>query len=178
MATAPVEARDAVRRRAIVAAARHCFLKFGYGKTSLDDIAKQANLSRPLIYRKYKNKEEIFAAVYEHVFEARYPAAEAVLDGGGSRRDKLMRVYEILLIEPWVEVAGAPMSAEFYDACERLLPKVQAKYEKLRLRCTQAILGSRELAEVFMLAVDGLEADLPSVTVLRRRLQLLVERFA
>jgi AcrR family transcriptional regulator len=178
MALATVEARDAARRRAIIEAARHCFLKFGYGKTSLDDIAKQANLSRPLIYRKFKNKEEVFAAVYEHVFATRYPAAEAVLTGTGTRRDKLLRVYEILLIEPWVEVSGAPMSAEFYDACARLLPKVQAKYERLRLKCTQEILGSREVAEVFMLAVDGLESDLPTPPVLRRRLQLLVDRFA
>src|SRR5689334_23132155 len=122
---APV--RDVDRRRQIVDAARACFLRFGYAKTSLDDIAKQAGLSRPLLYRKFKNKEEIFAAVFESVFEARYPAAEAVLEGPGSKRDKLLRVYEILLVEPWLEVARAPGAADFYAACERLIPEVLAK---------------------------------------------------
>jgi AcrR family transcriptional regulator len=172
---APV--RDADRRKQIVEAARDCFLRFGYAKTSLDDIAKAANLSRPLLYRKYRNKEEIFAAVFEMVFEKRYPAAEAVLEGPGSKRDKLLRVYEILLVEPWLEVARAPAASDFYAACERLVPHVLAKYERMRLKCTQAILGSRELAEVFSRAVDGLEMDLPTAPVLRRRLQLLAERF-
>jgi len=35
----------------------------------------------------------------------------------------------------------------------------------------------KELARVFILAVDGLYSDLPSAAVLRRRLRLLVERF-
>jgi len=34
-------------------------------KSSLEDIAKQAAVSRPLIYRKFKSKEEIFGAVLE-----------------------------------------------------------------------------------------------------------------
>ena len=45
------------RRTAILAAALKCFLQFGYAKTSMDDVAKEANLSRPLIYLKFKNKE-------------------------------------------------------------------------------------------------------------------------
>ena len=47
--------RDAARRRVILDAARDCILKFGYAKSSLEDIAKQAAISRPLIYRKFKS---------------------------------------------------------------------------------------------------------------------------
>ena len=85
-------------------------LQFGYAKTSLDDIAKRANLSRPLLYRKYKNKEDIYGAVYDDVFEARYPIAEEILAGRGSRRDKLFRIYEVLCVETWALVMGAPMA--------------------------------------------------------------------
>jgi hypothetical protein len=38
--------QDAARRRLILDAARDCFLKFGYAKTSFEDIAKQAVISR------------------------------------------------------------------------------------------------------------------------------------
>jgi AcrR family transcriptional regulator len=64
--------RDAARRRVILDAARDCILKFGYAKSSLEDIAKQAAVSRPLIYRKFKSKEEIFGAVLEDLFETQY----------------------------------------------------------------------------------------------------------
>ncbi|MEO7734582.1 MAG: TetR/AcrR family transcriptional regulator, partial [Kofleriaceae bacterium] len=149
----------------------------GYGKTSLDDIAKKAGISRPLIYRKYKNKEAVFTAVFEEAYAERYPAAEAAVAGPGSKRARLARVYELLLLEPWDQVARAPRAAEFFEACSNLFPEVEAKHERMKVKCTQAILGSKELAELFVLAVDGLELDLPKTAVLRRRVQLLIEQF-
>jgi AcrR family transcriptional regulator len=171
------KARETRRRSDIVASARQCFLQFGFAKTSLDDIARRAGISRPLIYRQFANKEEIFSAVFADVFGERYPAAERALAAPGTRREKLFRVHEILLLEPWDEMMGAPMAAEFYEACSRLIPAAEAEYESRRLRYTRAVLGSKELAELFVLALDGLEADLPPTRVLRRRLQLLIERF-
>jgi AcrR family transcriptional regulator len=93
--------RDAARRRVILDAARDCILKFGYAKCSLEDIAKQAAVSRPLIYRKFKSKEEIFGAVLEDIFEAQYRAAEQALAKPGSKREQLMSLYEALLLDPW-----------------------------------------------------------------------------
>lgn len=177
MAGAKSEERDALRRAAILDAALECFLRFGYAKTSLDDIAKRANLSRPLLYLKFKNKEDIFAAVFEALFEARYPRVEQMLARPGAARDKLLQVYEIILLEPWELMVGAPMAPEFHTACERLLPEVEARHRRRWLKYTQAVLESRSLSEVFLLAVDGLQSDLPTTRVLRQRLELLVERF-
>jgi AcrR family transcriptional regulator len=117
--------RDATRRRAILDAARDCILKFGYAKCSLEDIAKRAAVSRPLIYRKFKSKEEIFGAVLEGIFEAQYRAAEHALAKPGSRREKLMSLYEALLLDPWKElIVDAPMGTEFYEACRRVTPDI------------------------------------------------------
>jgi TetR/AcrR family transcriptional regulator, transcriptional repressor of aconitase len=170
--------RDEQRRTAIVRAARECFLRFGYGKTSLDDIAKRANISRPLIYRKFKNKEEIFVAVFDDLVAGLFPAAEAVVAGRGTKSEKLFGVYEIVLLRPWAEMSEAPMAAEFYETCSRLFPEVEEKYDTQRAKLTHAIIGSRAVAEVFMLAVDGLQGDLPKTAVLRKRLQVLVDHFA
>ncbi|HEX2691330.1 MAG TPA: helix-turn-helix domain-containing protein [Kofleriaceae bacterium] len=169
--------RDASRRRVLLDAARACFLQFGYAKTSLDDIARRANLSRPLIYRKYKNKEELFGAVYDDTFDARYPEAEKVLAGRGSRRDKLLRIYEIIVVETWAIMMASPMPSEFYEACMRVLPEIHAKHERRLFDLTKEVLGTKEVAEVFMLAAEGLMTDLPSAPVLRKRIQLLTERF-
>jgi TetR/AcrR family transcriptional regulator, transcriptional repressor of aconitase len=170
-------AHDATRRRVLLDAARACFLQFGYTKTSLDDIARRANLSRPLIYRKYKNKEALFGAVYDDTFDAQYPQAEQVLAGRGSKRDKLVRIYELVVIETWAIMMTSPMAAEFYEACMRVLPEIHAKHERRLFELTKGLLGTKEVTEVFMLAVDGQMTDLPSVSVLRKRVQLLIERF-
>lgn len=170
--------RDATRRRVILDAARDCILKFGYAKCSLEDIAKQAAISRPLIYRKFKSKEEIFGAVLEDLFETQYRAAERALAKPGSKREKLMSLYEAMLLDPWKElIVDAPMGAEFYETCGRIRPDINESRRKIQLKYTQAALGSKEVSEVFMLAVDGIIQDLPSTKVLRRRLEVLIDRF-
>src|SRR5712671_225988 len=170
--------RDAARRRVILDAARNCILKFGYAKSSLEDIAKQAAVSRPLIYRKFKSKEEIFCAVLEDLFETQYRAAEHALAKPGSRREKLMSVYEALLLDPWKElIVDAPMGPEFYEACGRVTPDINERHRKIQLKYTQAVLGTKELSEVFMLAVDGLTNELQATKVRRRRIEVLIDRF-
>ncbi len=170
--------RDAARRRGILDAARDCILKFGYAKCSLEDIAKQAAVSRPLIYRKFKSKEEIFGAVLEDLFETQYRAAERALAQPGSKREKLMSLYEALLLDPWKElIVDAPMGPEFYEACGRVTPDINERHRKIQLKYTQAVLGTKEVSEVFMLAVDGLHQDLPATKVLRRRLEVLIDQF-
>ncbi len=170
--------RDGARRRAILDAALSCFLQFGFTKTSLDDIAKRANLSRPLLYRKYRNKEDIFGACYDDVFDSRYPLAKEVLEGRGSRRDKLVRIYDLIVVETWAMVMETPMAKEFYEACMRVIPEIHAKHEKRLYELTRALFDSKEATDVFMLSVEGLMSDLPGAAVLHKRIALLAERFA
>jgi AcrR family transcriptional regulator len=165
------------RRTKVFQAARWCFLNFGYAKTSIQDIGKRANISRTLLYRMFDNKEDIFRGAFEDWFQERYPAAEDAVNATGSRADRLLQVCDLLLLEPWAEMVGAPMASEFYEVCERLAPALEAKHQKTFLKVVQAIIEDKEAAEVFLLALDGLHADMPATKVLRRRLELLVDRF-
>ena len=167
----------AARRASIVQAARWCFLHFGYGKTSLEDIAKRANITRTLLYRTFENKEAIYLGVFEDWVETRYPAATQAAIGPGSNGERLFKVCEVMLLDPWVEVEGAPMAHEFHDMCARIEPEIEARYQEVRLQSVETILVSKELAEVFLLALDGLQVDMPTGAVLRRRVALLIDRF-
>ncbi|MDC0668452.1 TetR/AcrR family transcriptional regulator [Nannocystis radixulma] len=173
-----IEDRDRERRRAIVDAALACFLQFGYAKTSLEDIARRANLSRPLLYQKFANKDAILAAVHDSVFAALYPRLDAVLAARASTQARLAAACEIVLLEPWKLLEGAPMAREFHAACATLAPAVVDKHRKKWLAAVRQILGDRLSAEVFTLALDGLTVDTPSMAVLRKRIGALVERFA
>ena len=168
----------AVRRAKILTAARWCFLNFGFAKTAFDDIAKRANLSRTLLYRIFKDKEDIYRAVFVDWLVSRHPAAKQAAKGPGSPYERLLRVCRLLALEPWVEMVGAPMGREFLEACERIDPENEALYRKVAHECVAAILGDEASAEVFLLALDGLLADQPSMEVLEQRTQLLAARFA
>jgi AcrR family transcriptional regulator len=51
------------KRKEIIKAAGECFSRYGYDKTTLDDIGKQVGLNKASLYYYYKNKEEIFTEV-------------------------------------------------------------------------------------------------------------------
>jgi TetR/AcrR family transcriptional regulator, transcriptional repressor of aconitase len=71
----------AVRRTRILTAARWCFLNFGFAKTTFEDIAKRANLSRTLLYRMFDNKDEMYRAVFLDWLVSRRPAAKQTAKG-------------------------------------------------------------------------------------------------
>lgn len=52
-------------RQALLDAARSIFARFGYNKTTVDEIAKAARKGKSTFYYYYKSKEEIFKDVIE-----------------------------------------------------------------------------------------------------------------
>jgi AcrR family transcriptional regulator len=51
------------RRRQILDAARRCFIRNGFHATSMQDVLGEANLSAGAVYRYFRGKDEIVAAI-------------------------------------------------------------------------------------------------------------------
>ncbi|CAD6557836.1 hypothetical protein LMG24235_06228 [Paraburkholderia sabiae] len=158
-------------------AARWCFLNFGFSKTSLDDIAKRASISRTLLYKTFRDKDDIFAAVFVHWLVARQPAAIAASRESGTPFQRLFEVCRLLVIEPWTDMVGAAMGDDFFDACERVDPETTATHHRIAHQCVAEVLSDEPAAEVFLLALDGLLADRPGAELLSQRVQILCNRF-
>ena len=62
--------KDEVREQ-LVQAARQVFVRFGYKKTALDDIARESRKGKSTIYYYFKSKDEIFKAVIDAEAEIR-----------------------------------------------------------------------------------------------------------
>lgn len=171
------EGRQTARRQIIINAALECFLQYGFAKTSLDDIARRAKLSRPLLYLLFRNKEELFVETLRSLYQAEIDRARPILDLALNKKEKLMQLYEELLLKPWTRIYESPSGAEFIAQCHRFFPHLDKEYEKEALKLLMPIFEDRATVEVFMLCVDGLYADDPSPVVLRKRVRLLIERF-
>jgi AcrR family transcriptional regulator len=57
------ETKVEVKKNDILRVARECFARYGFEKTTLDDIGKVARLNKASLYYYFKNKEEIFMQV-------------------------------------------------------------------------------------------------------------------
>src|SRR2546421_13108776 len=66
---APVSARGAKTRQALVAAARHVFERDGFLEARITDIAAEAGVAAGSFYTYFTSKEDAFAAVMDEVNE-------------------------------------------------------------------------------------------------------------
>jgi AcrR family transcriptional regulator len=58
---------SAQQRDAILAAATETFARFGFKKTSIDDIARRAGIGKGTVYLHFESKEELFGAVIRRI---------------------------------------------------------------------------------------------------------------
>lgn len=70
------------RKNQITQAALAVFALYGLRKTSMQDVAVQAGLSRPALYQYFRNKEDLIAACVDWVTEDGFANAEAAMKDG------------------------------------------------------------------------------------------------
>lgn len=113
------------RQAAIVVAAIGVFSRYGFKKTSMDDLARAAGLSRQGLYLHYATKEALFRAVTTYVLEKTREAGETMLrDGSLDVEQKLVGAYEAMHAALIGTVQGEHMDELVRAAGELLGPVV------------------------------------------------------
>jgi AcrR family transcriptional regulator len=79
LASAPADNDD--RRETILESALITFARFGYRKTSMEEVARAAHISRPGLYFLFTSKEALFRAAVTHALERDIAEVERVLTG-------------------------------------------------------------------------------------------------
>jgi AcrR family transcriptional regulator len=74
---------DAARRLDVLEAALRTFTRFGYRKTSMDDIAREARISRPGLYFLFSSKNGLFREAAERGVQLDLAAAAAAFEAPG-----------------------------------------------------------------------------------------------
>lgn len=77
------------RQKAILTSAFQAFSAYGFRKTSMDDIARGAKMSRPAVYLHYKNKEAIVRELTRMHYEEKLAGVADALAHEGSVVDAL-----------------------------------------------------------------------------------------
>jgi len=88
-------AEHAVRDQ-IIAAAYQCFARYGYGKTTVSDLAKEIGFSKAYIYRFFESKQAIGEAICSERLERLSRQARLAINEGGGATDKLRKMFKAL----------------------------------------------------------------------------------
>jgi AcrR family transcriptional regulator len=114
------------RRRQILDAARRCFARNGFHATSMQHVLREADLSAGAVYRYFKSKDEIVAAIASEILAELKQAVDDVVDTEvppsldealGSLAAALERLGEEqdtlrVVVQVWGEAVRSPALAE------------------------------------------------------------------
>jgi AcrR family transcriptional regulator len=104
----PTVAGGATRRGAVLSSALITFARFGYRKTSMEEIARAAHISRPGLYFLFDSKEELFRAAVMRALEEDLTEVERVL----GESDRPLRERLLDSFDRWAGRYIGPMSRD------------------------------------------------------------------
>ncbi|MFW6310298.1 MAG: TetR/AcrR family transcriptional regulator, partial [Prolixibacteraceae bacterium] len=128
-----------VNRENILKIARDIFSKYGYKKTTLDDIANAVRKGKSSLYYYFKSKEDLFQAVIMKEVEILARELEIVINRNTDPVDKL-RDYILTKLTTFRNLAN------FYHAIENdvtavdFIEEVKHRYEQDEIRMIKRIL--------------------------------------
>ncbi|TSD94167.1 TetR/AcrR family transcriptional regulator [Gordonia rubripertincta] len=165
-------------RKQIMVAAEKVFQRYGVSKTTMDDIGREAGVSRPTVYRYFGDRDTLISAIIERRSRMLFAKARKFLLGKESfadqlvegliflvergRRDPLIRILvspeHMQMAEPLVGASGlaARLTAEMWD------PVIEQAMERGEIRRD---LDKEKMAEwialVQFILVGRLDLDRP-----------------
>ncbi len=119
--------RASAKKNTVLDTAADVFAQYGFKRTTMNDIAQAAGISRPALYLMFDNKEHLFQELAAHRINLALGEAKAVLAGKGSVTNRFIdaiMVFEKTYSEP---VANSPHGAELVDVNMSLAADVMTK---------------------------------------------------
>lgn len=172
-------------RHRIVSAATMLFRRYGFKRTSVDLLAKEAEVAKPTVYAYFEDKEAVFRAVVEHVCDEIVTAAEleSVRDATVEERivgmlaAKLTRYFELVQASPHAaELMGSQsaLGAELIDKADRAFVKLLVGAISDGLAPERLGMSAQQAAAMMIRAASGAAYDATSVATHRKHLGEIV----
>lgn len=114
------EIKNIARRQQILEAGRETIARYGYRRTSMDDIAKAVGVSRPALYQHFKNKSEIYRGVVSWVCDQSLFQVEDALSRDAPLSERLGNALKLGITDPHREVENMPHGDEILSFKDEL----------------------------------------------------------
>jgi TetR/AcrR family acrAB operon transcriptional repressor len=169
-------------RTRILDAAMLVFRRHGFRRSSIEQAADAAGLTRQALYHHFKSKEALFRAVIERLYEnalaAEIAAAHAAEQAGGSLADILVAQFTGRLRQLIASFDGSPHIDELFSEhlvqARDLYQKYAGLYvaegratiERVRRKQRLALAGgmtSRDFARCIEMAISGTKSVHPAM---------------
>ena len=177
-------APGSAQREAILVAATAAFLRYGFKKTSMDDVAQAAGVSRQGLYLYFDTKDFLFREALQYLVSHYISTARSVAkDGNLSLRDRLLGVFEA--------VHGTAFESASPEHAFELLQSAQSADGALLVQLDRDLMGIvaallaeagvadrweeagvtvAELSEQLLMTAKGIKASVDTLAAYRERM--------
>jgi AcrR family transcriptional regulator len=166
------------RRQRILEAARHLVLRHGLRGTTMEAIAREAEIAKPTLYAQFPDKDAIYAAIVDGLADDLQLALDRGLNGPGDIAERigaaLAGQYGVLA----QVLEGSPHAAELMSEHKRAGAKFREKDAHASQRITAALQeASLEEAEplthLLMAAAYGIALKTTDTAAMQAAVMLL-----
>lgn len=151
----------------ILQSAWQAFSAYGFRKTSMDDIARGAGMSRPAVYLHFRNKEAIFTALVEAYYAQAVEDVHAALEREGALVDRFGQAFAEHGGQTMEAMMSSAHGMELFEASLSVAPEaiqegeaalagVYAKWLEMRV-LPEGIGEAAEIAGVICAALKGIK---------------------
>src|SRR6267378_4289502 len=134
---------------AIVLAALELFTRYGYRKTSINDIARAAQVAKRTVYLHFENKAAVFLAILEYLGDQVGQRCTAAERAGGTAVDRLtglLDAYFGMGFELFSKSEHMPELEETFSKLARTrIGNLNAEYEAQLARFLRSLQTTREI---------------------------------
>lgn len=148
------------RRARILEGAFKVFLAYGFARTTMDDIARAAEISRPALYLVFRNKTDIYRALATQFLEDALEQTTLLLAQEAPLAGRLEQMCGDVFFCMMQEIEGTPHGNDLLDMKNSLAGDIIAEWrERLDATLAKAI-DAEALARGVDLQARGLSADM------------------
>ena len=179
----PVDSKKAARQAEVVRAATDVFLRYGFARTTMGDVATATGISRPALYLIFPGKEELFAAVARQMDVESHAQMRAGLPAYSTLAAKLHFVCEIWGSHGFDIMSAHPDARDLFDLNYPPVQEIYDHFQELVVELiAEAVVRSgvrasaTELARTLVYAMRGFREIATSSVDMRRLISLQVSQ--
>ncbi|WP_161952443.1 MULTISPECIES: TetR/AcrR family transcriptional regulator [unclassified Ensifer] len=178
------------KRHHILNAAVEVFSRFGYRKTSMQDVADAAGMSRAALYLYFKNKDDLFRVLMERHHATATAEAEAGFAQTAPFERRLSAGLKAFVLSAMAPVQSSPYGQELFEANNTLAEDLNVATAARLQQLTQATIADAIeageislgkvavtptlLAELIFCAIDGIKKGSDGLDQIEERIDALV----
>ncbi len=177
----------AKKEQKVIEAAKTAFLRYGYKRVTMADIAEAAGMSRPALYLVFPSKQETLIAVTAQVFAAMLDETRQGLGRFPAVKDKLTFAFETWTVRGFELVRASPDAKDLIESSYQFATEVTHKaaaefvavvadvLEPLVQRQAKLALSSVQIAQILVSAMTGFKASAKNTEQLRKLIHGLID---